>query len=66
MLVKYLRDAAGVPVGTEKNIREEIAKQLIAMGVAEEIKSAPAKEIKVELETKEEKNISKRKTKSKK
>jgi hypothetical protein len=66
MKVKYLKLAAGVEAGTEKDLPIGLANQLIAMGIAEEVKSAPKKEAKPEMETKEEKTVSKRRTKAKK
>lgn len=66
MKVKYLKLAAGVEVGTEKDLPIGLANALIEKGIAEEVKSAPKKESAPKLETKEEKTVSKRRTKSKK
>ena len=63
MKVKYLKLAAGVEAGAERELPVSLANALIEKGVAEEVKSAPKKEAKPELETKEEKTVSKRKTK---
>lgn len=66
MKVKYLKLAAGVEEGTVRELPENLAKRLVEMGIAEEVKSAPKKEAAPEMETKEEKTVSKRRTKSKK
>lgn len=72
MKVKYLKEAAGVKAGTERDLPEALAKALVSKGVVEEVKAAKQepkiekKEVKVELETKENKYVSKRKTKNRK
>jgi hypothetical protein len=69
MKVKYIKEAAGISVGTETNLPENLAKALIDRGIVEElkvVKKAVVKEESAELETKEDKIVSKRKTKSKK
>lgn len=66
MKIRFIKEASGIAIGKEGDYPVNIAKPLIEMGIAEEIKSAPKKEIKEEIETKEEKVVSKRRTKSKK
>jgi len=62
MRIKYLKDAAGIKKGTERELRDSLAKPLIAKGIIEAVKEAKTEA----LETKEEKKATKRKTKSKK
>lgn len=66
MKIRFIKEASGIPVGKEGDYPNNIAKPLIEMGIAEEIKSSPKKEVKMEIETKEDKQVSKRKTKAKK
>jgi hypothetical protein len=66
MKVRYIKDAAGVSEGFEKELPNGLAEQLISKGIVEEVKSAPKKQADPEMETKEEKQVSKRRTKSKK
>ena len=66
MKIKYLKESAGVKAGTERELPEGLAKQLISMGIIEEVIGKSYKEEAPVLETKEEKSISNRKTKSKK
>ncbi len=66
MKVRYIKDAAGISSGFERELPDVLAKQLIAKGILEEIKSAPKKEAAPVLETKEEKQVSKRNKKSRK
>ena len=66
MKVKYLKLAAGVEAGVEKDLPLGLAKALIDKGIAEEVKAVDKKEVKVELNTKENKEVSSRKTKFRK
>lgn len=66
MKIKFIKEASGIAVGTEKEVSSVLAKPLIEMGIAEEVKSAPKKEAAPEMETKEEKTVSKRRTKARK
>lgn len=70
MKVRFLKDAAGVKAGFENDIPENVAQVLLAKGVVEEVKASKKVESKKEeapeMETKEEKTVSKRRTKSKK
>ena len=66
MKIKYIKDAAGIKSGFERDLPDGLAKQLINMGVVEEVKAVVVKEASPELDTKEDKSLSKRKTKNKK
>lgn len=72
MKVRYLKLAAGVAEGTERELPDVLAKRMIDMGVVEEVVSrknveaTEEKEESIEFDTKEEKQISKRRTKNRK
>ena len=70
MKVKYIKYNSGVAAGTSVNLRDSLAQYLISEGIVEAVSikevKVEQKEVKVELDTKEFKPTSKRKTKSKK
>jgi hypothetical protein len=68
MKIRILKEKAGMAVGFETEAPDNIAKTLIDKGIAEEVKALKkiVKEESAELDTKEDKIVGKRKTKSKK